>query len=490
MKSLILSISFTLLTVSIAPGQTVISGEDLQKDLVILKQALQELHPGLYKHATEAEIERAFEQLKQKLSRDQEMIDVYREISLFTAKIQCGHTYGNFWNQVAALRDRFVNAPNKVPFTFRIIDEQAFIYQNLSESEAVKAGDRIMAIDGKPMSGLLSELKAFVKADGSNDAKRLFDLQVFGVDNFEAFDIYLPLVLNLEQEIELELEAFETREKKKVTLELTTRKDRFARLQKKYGKQIESYDDYWNFKMLSEQVAYLQLGTFVTWKMKLNWKKFLEDAFAQLSDAQVPNLIIDIRGNEGGNADVQEDLYKRLRWKNASQGPFQQTLRTNFVRESLRPHVETWSEKNYDVRSRTVPLADGFYTFSKNGLIAGEQKARKNAYQGKVYLLADASNSSGTFFLIHYLKKNGLATIVGETSGGNQQGITGGQIFYLRLPNSKVEVDIPVIGYYPPGPKPDAGITPDIEVKRTVKDLVEGTDAVLETVLELISKSG
>ncbi|MCK7527145.1 MAG: S41 family peptidase [Ignavibacteriales bacterium] len=108
------------------------------------------------------------------------------------------------------------------------------------------------------------------------------------------------------------------------------------------------------------------------------------------------------------------------------------------------------------------------------------------AYNGKMYLLIDASNASATFILARIAKANALATLIGEETGGNRRGINGSQLFFLRLPNSKIEIDIPLIGNYPLTPQPDEGIKPDIFVKQTAEDFISGRDTVLETVKKII----
>ena len=222
--------------------------------------------------------------------------------------------------------------------------------------------------------------------------------------------------------------------------------------------------------------------------MSLNWRKFIKDAFAQIESKNIDKLILDIRGNGGGNSSVQELLFGYLTDKAAQRGPFQQTLKSQAVSEELRPYIGTWNKGMMDVSNRTQKMSNGFYTFNRGGLINQQVKPKSKAFEGDVYVLADASNSSGTFFLLHYLKQNELATIVGQESGGNMQGISGGQIFFLNLPNSGIEVDIPVIGYYPTVNRPNEGVKPDVEVKPSVDDLVKGIDTEMEKALELARK--
>lgn len=104
-------------------------------------------------------------------------------------------------------------------------------------------------------------------------------------------------------------------------------------------------------------------------------------------------------------------------------------------------------------------------------------------------MLIDAANSSATFFLTAGLKQNKIATVVGSETGGNLKGTNGGQLFFLRLPNSKIEIDVPLIGYYPLQEQPDKGINPDIEVPLSISEMLSGKDKVLESTIELINKN-
>ena len=39
--------------------------------------------------------------------------------------------------------------------------------------------------------------------------------------------------------------------------------------------------------------------------------------------------------------------------------------------------------------------------------------------------------------------------MVGQVTGGNLRGINGGAFFFLNLPNSRLEIDLPLIGQFP-----------------------------------------
>jgi C-terminal processing protease CtpA/Prc len=96
-------------------------------------------------------------------------------------------------------------------------------------------------------------------------------------------------------------------------------------------------------------------------------------------------------------------------------------------------------------------------------------------------VLTSAQNSSATFQFVSLTKKLGLGTLVGEATGGNQRGINGGAFFFARLPESGIEFDVPLIGYFPQHQKPDAGLSPDLAVPLSAKAIADGADNQLDT---------
>ena len=102
-------------------------------------------------------------------------------------------------------------------------------------------------------------------------------------------------------------------------------------------------------------------------------------------------------------------------------------------------------------------------------------------------MLIDAKNSSAGFETARNFKAARLGTLVGETTGGCQQGINGGEFFFLTLPNSGFELDLPLIYNYHPD-KPDRGIDPDYEVHATQADIAAGRDAQLAKARAVLGK--
>lgn len=71
--------------------------------------------------------------------------------------------------------------------------------------------------------------------------------------------------------------------------------------------------------------------------------------------------------------------------------------------------------------------------------------------RAKLIVLIDSANGSATFQFAQKVRRNGLGVLLGEPTGGNQRGINGGAYFFLRLPESRLEVDLPLVGYFAAG---------------------------------------
>ena len=92
------------------------------------------------------------------------------------------------------------------------------------------------------------------------------------------------------------------------------------------------------------------------------------------------------------------------------------------------------------------------------------------------------------YYLARDFQLNEMGTIIGEETGGNLRGINGGQILFLRLPNSGIEIDSPVRGGFTLAPQPNQGVQPDLLVIPTAKDLYEGNDPALQEAFRLIRR--
>ncbi|MEZ4824776.1 MAG: S41 family peptidase [Bacteroidia bacterium] len=454
----------------------------------LIQKAYTSLHPGLYRYLSDSEVENNFQWLKQQLSTPRTQRELYVVYSRFLAQFRCGHTYCNFWNQPEAVKQEVFWRKDKLPFTFRLVENRMIITENVSGDPALDSGAEITHINGFPVPAILDSLAVYVKGDGFRNHKRISDLQVSGVAEYEAFDIYFPLLFEVGDSVDVTIRNLFAGETLTHRVALVSVEARRAALLRLFGKKQIQADDLWRFEKLNKESAYMQLGDFTTWTMKLDWRQFLNNSFEQLEKENIPNLIVDIRGNEGGADEVLFELAKYILKTKATTPCEKDLLRYNTVPQDLRPYLSTWDNSIFDLSKRLKPTENGYFTWKKKYPCGKTYPASRKAYQGKIYFLIDAANSSATFLLARVIKENNLGTLVGEETGGNMNGITGGMMFFMTLPHSQIEMDIPLIGSFAVEEMPDGGIVPDLMVKPDPLDIIRGKDSCLEKVKSLIAK--
>jgi hypothetical protein len=217
-----------------------------------------------------------------------------------------------------------------------------------------------------------------------------------------------------------------------------------------------------------------------------DWNGFIDETFAEIASRKAPALIVDLRGNEGG-LDCGDEILARLISADLPRTAYERRVRYQKTPADLDPYLDTWDKSFRDYSASTEPLGDGFYRLiERDGASRAPIVPKGPRYDGKLIVLTDAANSSATFQFANLVKTNGLGTLVGETTGGSQRGINGGASFFLRLPESGLEVDLPLIGTFPLSPKPDSGIDADVFAAPTPASLAAGSDPVLQAALAIV----
>ena len=460
-------------------GDSLLSAEALKEDVRLLKESMMSLHPGLYRFQTPEHVNALFDDFVASMNTPMSYEEAFLAFSRFVPQLLCGHTLVNPYNQDAFIKGLVFETQDKLPFEFQWIDRRMIVTR--TATDVIEEGMEIQSINGQQVANLLNELIQYVSADGSNDDKRIYELQLTGIGEHELFDIYFPLLIPPTSK-GFTIEATPKGGTSLLTTDVqpVSRKQRKESMDQRYGPGPESYDDLWSFELLDDRVGYLKLGTFVTYKMTLDWRKFMEDAFKTLDKKNVPNLIVDLRGNAGGMDVVGEALLRSISTSPVTIPASETRIAYDRVPDDLRPYIGTWDDSIYDLSRKVEDTGKGYFVFKNDTPKETIYQPESDAYKGSVYLLVDAANSSNTFFVARTAKSNQLATLVGEPTGGNLMGTNGGMMYFLRLPNSKVEVDIPIYGLFPVDEQPDRGVIPDILAERTVQDVQQGVDTILE----------
>lgn len=477
------SFLFLLALLLVAPVQAKPADDaGWQADVDVLEQAYTQLHPGLMRYNAPEQMRANFAELRASLAKNHDLANAWLAYSLFAAKVRCGHTYPNFYNQTKAVQQALFEHDKRLPFQFRWLGGRMIVTANPTNNPALPPGTEVLSIDGIATGDILARLLPIARADGGNDAKRIRQLEVQGIDGYEAFDIYRPLFYpQISHRMRLRVFAPGASEAREIDV------DGFTRAQRRGVADAVESDPAagWRLDFRDDGIAVLQTPNWALYDSDFDWRAFLRRSFEELQRRGTQALVIDIRPNEGG-VDVGDVLLAHLSEKAIIMPGYERRTRYRSTPENLRPYLDTWDRRFNDWGEAATPMGDGFYRLMRDaddnpGYTVSPLAPR---FAGRVYVLIGAVNSSATFEFTRAAKHTGLATLVGQTTGGNRRGINGGAFFFLRLPNSGIELDLPLIGQFPLSDEPDAGIEPDIRVEPTAADIATGRDAEMAAVLQ------
>lgn len=456
--------------------------EDWSGDVAILREAWEALHPGIYRYSTPQEVSARLDALARVWASAGAFRDRFLALTRVTAFLKCGHTYPNPYNSSDANRTRLYPDRSIVPFLFRWIDGQMVVLRDDSGAGLFPRGVVVTAINGVATHDLLARLTPLARADGSNQGKRVSLMEVRGDDRYETFDIHLPLILPLKETADFTLS-----DGRSVRAPLLTLADRQARFSAA-GKVAKNANP-WTLNKGDDGVQRLTMPRWGLYNSSFDWQSWLSGVMDDLTGDGARGLVVDLRGNEGG-LDCGNVILSRLVDRDLPLPRAQRWTRYRTAPKSLHPFLDTWDRSFLDWGDAAVESKDrpGFYRLTRNEDAGSSSLIQPSGrrFTGRVAVLCDASNSSATFAFDQICKDNGLATLVGQTTGGNRRGINGGSFFFLRLPTSGIEIDLPLIASFPIEPQPDAAIAPDIAVASTARDIALGHDPQMRAATDLI----
>lgn len=449
-------------------------------DIAILREAYETLHPGLYRYNARAEMSVRFEALERTWSRPQSLAQAYLSLSRFLATVKCGHTYANFYNQSDAVHQQLFTARDRLPFRFVWLGERMVVTENLSSDTRLAPGAEVLAINGVRSAAVLRQLMAYARADGSNDDKRRSLLEVRGGDDYETFDLFYSL---LHPEA---VRGFSLRIRLAGSSRTTSVDVGPVERTQMRGAAREGGDSSaptWRLEHPRERIAHLIMPDWALYNSDWDWRGFLDQSFLALQERGARRLIVDLRGNEGG-LDCGHEIIARLIDRDLPLAAYERRVRCRRTPDHLNPYLDTWDDSFRDWGDDAIRIDDEYYRLRSSAESVSPVIVPKGPrFHGDVVVLIDASNSSATFQFANIVKSNGLGRLIGSSTGGNLRGINGGAFFFLRLPESGIECDLPLIGTFPPTPMPDGGIEPDVLVARTAADIAAGRDPALEAAL-------
>jgi hypothetical protein len=453
-----------------------LTAEQALRDVRLLKRAFVELHPGLYRYATPAQIDAEFAAAEAAVATGgSTRAEMFLLASRLAAAVRCGHTWASRYNQSKVVEETVFGRVDKLPLLLRWVEGRALV--TASMADRVKAGDELLAIDGRPVADIAQALLPALRADGTHAgalAKRWSQLD--SGPNGGAMDRLFPLRYAPQAgRYRLRVQGPAGAPPRDETVAAVALAER--------DKALPGESAQWTFRIEGD-LATLTLPTFAFWRSDFKPEAFLARTFAAIQ--RTPYLIIDQRRNEGGDDAIGRLLLAQLLRAPAEFPPYRVESAYERVPYVLARYLDTWDFGFFD-RTGQVTRGPG-----RNWLLPDRPGARIEPvaapYRGQVLVLVGPQNSSAGFLLARALKITGAATLLGQTTAGNLRGLNGGQLAWITLPNSGVGVDIPLLASFQPGDPPDAGVEPHIAVAPRWEDAAAGIDTEMRAAREQVAK--
>lgn len=243
----------------------------------------------------------------------------------------------------------------------------------------------------------------------------------------------------------------------------------------------EEMDEPFSFQILSDTVALFDFRSMMN-QYKKSFMPFLDSMFRTLRERKIPNLVIDIRENGGGNSALGDSLMRYI-----SRKPFQQIgrMEKKRSRQEIQAHMAQYRSYYPETHTEEMILADRnryepfgtIYTHTSPRKNFAKPYPRRERYQGKVWLLTSHSTFSSAFLLSWAFKQFDMGAVVGEETGGVS--VSFGDTFTLRLPNCGLPYVVSYKKFYTYG-------ATDEDVHGTLPDYPVRADQALDYTLDLI----
>jgi len=417
------------------------SVRELQTDFKFLRKTIEKTHPNLYLYTPKKEFNLFFDSLYQSIVQPLSEIEFYNLITLINSKVKDGHTM--FLPSDEAL-DYYNQKGKFFPFYIAILNNRLYVSMNCCADTSIKEGAEILSINRINAKNILTYLLTRQIRDGNNQSYPVWILTTYFKEYF-GFSFGHPDMFFITYRIE-------NNDEDTTTINALSKDSINFYREFKYSKRNSvSYEKQGITLQLNQQsnIATLAIKSFdndiLNSVYKQNFDSAIQKVFNQIYDAHIPNLILDIRNNQGGDFEPVKSLLSYL---------------------LLQPVKYLPGSKE----EKTIIL-------------------KKNSFKGNLYILINGGSFSSTGILSSYLEYTKRGVFIGEEAAGNKCIISGNPID-ITLSNTKVLCAISTVKYIIRNSENNGhGIIPDYYMTSTTDDILSNRDAAMEFALKLIQKS-
>ena len=415
----------------------------LREDFQTFRSALTENHPDLYRHRSQELVDQMLDSCQMSIVGPMDVIAFGNMVRFAVSAIECGHTSGSLPGE---LMERYAASVPMFPLKLWFAGDRAFVL--CSKDANAPVGSEILSIDSEPVKQIRQKLFQYLPSDGKIQTKKNATL------NNDAFLFLYNFIYGEKTHFKIRL-TMPDGQNREVALQATHFENT----------QCPAYQTADNEKPLEISLtdstsALLTIRTFSKDRISnagQDFPAFLQNALEQIGQRKTQHLLIDLRGNGGG-----DDVYGARLYSYLTSKPFRYFSA---------------------LQSKSKPVM----TPQDHPGLAVQQPANVS-FGGKVYVLIDGRTFSTAADFCAIARSNARGIFIGEETGGGYEGNNSGGTVRANLPHSGIRVAVPTVRYsnaVTPGTERGRGIIPDYPVSPSIWEVLAKKDVQLQRALEI-----
>jgi len=460
------------------------SPAELKADYTLFRNVLEESHPSLYWYTPKDSMDYYFDQGYARITDSMTEPAFRTLLSYVISKINCGHTTTRYSRKYTKYLDT-LKGVRSFPLTFKLWKDTMVVTSNLNRRDSLlKRGTIIRTINGMPHQQLTDTLFQYLATDGYNEVSKYQQLS-----NRGNFGGWYRNVFGLTDKFSIGFVDSAGNERQ-TTVSLynplaDTGRRPFPpapRLSKKERRRMELLSVRNVQVDTSLRSAFMTLNSFSRGNLL---KPFFKKTFKALRENNIQHLVIDVRGNGGGDAALSTLLTRYL-----IQRKFKVADSLYAIRRSSEygRHIQNqwiyWTIMHFLTKKKR----DGYYHF---GYFERHyfSPRKKDHFDGQIYILTGGNSFSATTLFAGALKGQKNVTIIGEETGGAAYGNSAWMIPDVTLTHTRVRFRLPKFKLVvnKEQPKDGRGVQPDVLALPTTDAIRKGIDYKVEKARQIIT---
>ncbi len=359
------------------------------------------------------------------------------------------------------------------PVDVKITDGHLLVDKDYSSLHLAE-GEEIISINNIKSKTLIDSL--FRYSNSSTQHSRLMDVQ-------EDFSLLLWWIYDISSPFKIETKRAVYSLEGKSSVELDKLKNGGTSEQTEYRE--------YEYTPIDGSTSKLTFRDFAI-KDTVRYFRFLDSAFYQLKVHSIHNLIIDARGNEGGN-DYSLEVVKYLYDKPFKASSTTYYKKSKFAEDFFLLFLYPEDRDNPVMRKLVVSSCFGSCEAEHNYGQCYEYddkfyspKPDSIRFKGNLFVLSDNKTNSAAVDFVVCIKDYDIGRIIGNET--NQSPSNDANGCYFVLPHSNVmAMGATNYAIRPNGdPSTTRGVVPDYEVTQLKEDTEKGVDTIMNYTLKLI----